>query len=159
MKKNDFHVDTASPVNRRFIQKKQTLLGLALLLTVPQMFSAVIFPVLWVLDAQNGKTVNLTSAAANELYFLVMSVAGVAVLKMMFSEKPFSKTLIQCTRLEGGLIAAASAIFPLLPGYRGSGLTFLFFDGILLLPGLLLIIMAELLKEAFAMQEELNEIL
>lgn len=159
MSKNDFHVDTTSPVNRRFVQKKQTLLGLALLLTVPQMFSAVIFPVIWILDAGKGVQHDPASIAANELYFLVMSVAGVAVLKMMFSEKPFSKTLVQCTRLEGVLIAAASAVFPLLPGYRGSGMTFFFFDGILLLPGILLIIMAELLKEAFAMQEELNEIL
>ena len=77
----------------------------------------------------------------------------------MLSDKTFSKTLVQCTRLEGYLIAVASVIFPLLPGYQASGSTFFFCDLVLLLPGVLLIIMAELLKEAVAMQKELNEVL
>ena len=38
-------------------------------------------------------------------------------------------------------------------------LSFLIFDAVYLLPGVLLIIMSELLKEAFEMQKELNEIL
>ena len=88
-----------------------------------------------------------------------MTIAGISVLKMMLSDKTFSKALVQCTRLEGYLIAVASVIFPLLPGYQASGSTFFFCDLVLLLPGVLLIIMAELLKEAVAMQKELNEVL
>ena len=145
MGKNDFRVDTTSSEKKTFFKKKQTLLGLAFLLTVPQMFSAVVL--------------NVTSIASQELYFLVMTIAGISVLKMMLSDKTFSKTLVQCTRLEGYLIAVASVIFPLLPGYQASGSTFFFCDSVLLLPGVLLIIMAELLKEAVAMQKELNEVL
>lgn len=159
MRKNDFRVDTASHPARKFLQKKQTLLGLAFLLTVPQMFSAIILPVQWIRNAGNEATLSITSLASNELYFLVMTIAGISILKMMISDKTFSGTLVWCTRLEGLLITAASIIFPLLPGYHASGSTFFFCDAVLLLPGLLLIIMSELLKEAFEMQNELNEIL
>ena len=149
MGKNDFRVDTTSSEKKTFFKKKQTLLGLAFLLTVPQMFSAVILPIQWLLGARHGVALNV----------LVMTIAGISVLKMMLSDKTFSKTLVQCTRLEGYLIAVASVIFPLLPGYQASGSTFFFCDSVLLLPGVLLIIMAELLKEAVAMQKELNEVL
>ena len=138
MGKNDFRVDTTSSEKKTFFKKKQTLLGLAFLLTVPQMFSAVILPIQWLLGARQGVVLNITSIASQELYFLVMTIAGISVLKMMLSDKTFSKTLVQCTRLEGYLITVAS---------------------VLLLPGVLLIIMAELLKEAVAMQKELNEVL
>lgn len=37
MGKNDFRVDTTSSEKKTFFKKKQTLLGLAFLLTVPQM--------------------------------------------------------------------------------------------------------------------------
>ena len=55
--------------------------------------------------------------------------------------------------------AISLIVYPLLPGYQASGSTFFFCDSVLLLPGVLLIIMAELLKEAVAMQKELNEVL
>ena len=154
MGKNDFRVDTTSSEKKTFFKKKQTLLGLAFLLTVPQMFSAVILPIQWLLGARHGVVLNVTSIASQELYFLVMTIAGISVLKMMLSDKTFSKTLVQCY-----LIAVASVIFPLLPGYQASGSTFFFCDSVLLLPGVLLTIMAELLKEAVAMQKELNEVL
>ena len=159
MGKNDFRVDTAEQKSRKMLAKNQTLLGLALLLTVPQMFCAVFLPVRWVMDIRNGVSHNVAALASNELYFLVMAIAGAAVLKMMLSDKTFSKTLVWCVRLEGILLAIAAAIFPHLPGYVQSGSTFLIFDAVYLLPGVLLIIMSELLKEAFEMQKELNEIL
>ena len=102
---------------------------------------------------------NIAHLASNELYFLVMSIAGAAVLKMMLSDATFSRTLVRCTRAEGILLAAAAAVFPFLPGYTSSGSTFFFFDAVLLLPGVLLLILAELLAEAFALQTERNEIL
>ena len=157
--KNDFRVDTTAPAEKKFIQKKQGLLGLALLLTVPYMFSAVYFPVRWLLDAENSVMHNAAMLAGNELYFLVMSIAGISIFRMMTSDKTFSKTLTQCTRLEGVLLAAASVVFPFLPGYQASGSTFFFSDMALLLPGVLLLILAELLKEAFEMQKEQTEIL
>ena len=123
------------------------------------MFSAVILPIQWLLGARHGVVLNVTSIASQELYFLVMTIAGISVLKMMLSDKTFSKALVQCTRLEGYLIAVASVIFPLLPGYQASGSTFFFCDFVLLLRGVLLIIMAELLKEAVAMLKELSEVL
>ena len=101
MGKNDFRVDTTSSEKKTLFKKKQTLLGLAFLLTVPQMFSAVILPIQWLLGARHGVALNVTSIASQELYFLVMTIAGISVLKMMLSDKTFSKTLVQCTRLEG----------------------------------------------------------
>ena len=157
--KNDFRVDTTVPSEKKFVQKKQGLLGLALLLTIPYMFSAVYFPIRWFLDAENSIAHNAAVLAGNELYFLVMTIAGVSVFRMMISDKTFSKTLTQCTQLEGILLVAASVVFPLLPGYQASGSTFFFSDMVLLLPGVLLLILAELLKEAFEMQKEQTEIL
>ena len=111
MGKNDFRVDTTSSEKKTFFKKKQTLLGLAFLLTVPQMFSAVILPIQWLLGARHGAVLNVTSIASQGLYFLVMTIAGISVLKMMLSDKTFSKTLVQCTRLEGYLIAVARSAF------------------------------------------------
>ena len=70
MGKNDFRVDTTSSEKKTFFKKKQTLLGLAFLLTVPQMFSAVILPIQWLLGARHGVALNVTSIASQELYFL-----------------------------------------------------------------------------------------
>ena len=83
MGKNDFRVDTTSSEKKTFFKKKQTLLGLAFLLTVPQMFSAVILPIQWLLGARRGVVLNVTSIASQELYFLVMTIAGISVLKMI----------------------------------------------------------------------------
>ena len=157
MRSNDFRVDTTPSASPSILRRRQTLLGLALLLTIPQIISAVYLPIRWALDAKAGAALNIAHLASNELYFLVMSIAGAAVLKMMLSDATFSRTLVRCTRAEGILLAAA--VFPFLPGYTSSGSTFFFFDAALLLPGVLLLILAELLAEAFALQTERNEIL
>lgn len=128
MRSNDFRVDTTPSASPSILRRRQTLLGLALLLTIPQMISAVYLPIRWALDAKAGAALNIAHLASNELYFLVMSIAG-------------------------------AAVFPFLPGYTSSGSTFFFFDAALLLPGVLLLILAELLAEAFALQTERNEIL
>ena len=127
MRSNDFRVDTTPSASPSILRKRQTLLGLALLLTIPQMISAVYLPIRWALDAKAGAALNIAHLASNELYFLVMSIAGAAVLKMMLSDATFSRTLVRCTRAEGILLAAAAAVFPFLPGYTSSGSTFLFF--------------------------------
>lgn len=159
MRSNDFRVDTTPSASPSILRRRQTLLGLALLLTIPQMINAVYLPIRWALDAKAGAALNIAHLASNELYFLVMSIAGAAVLKIMLSDATFSRTLVRCTRAEGILLAAAAAVFPFLPGYTSSGSTFFFFDAALLLPGVLLLILAELLAEAFALQTERNEIL
>ena len=146
MRSNDFRVDTTPSASPSILRRRQTLLGLALLLTIPQMISAVYLPIRWALDAKAGAALNIAHLASNELYFLVMSIAGAAVLKMMLSDATFSRTLVRCTRAEGILLAAAAAVFPFLPGYTSSGSTFFFFDAALLLPGVLLLILAELLR-------------
>ena len=71
------------------------------------MISAVYLPIRWALDAKAGAALNIAHLASNELYFLVMSIAGAAVLKMMLSDATFSRTLVRCTRAEGILLAAA----------------------------------------------------
>ena len=114
MRSNDFRVDTTPSESPSILRRRQTLLGLALLLTIPQMISAVYLPIRWALDAKAGAALNIAHLASNELYFL---------------------------------------------GYTSSGSTFFFFDAALLLPGVLLLILAELLAEAFALQTERNEIL
>ena len=44
MRSNDFRVDTTPSASPSILRKRQTLLGLALLLTIPQMISAVYLP-------------------------------------------------------------------------------------------------------------------
>lgn len=101
MRSNDFRVDTTPSASPSILRRRQTLLGLALLLTIPQMISAVYLPIRWALDAKAGAALNIAHLASNELYFLVMSIAGAAVLKMMLSDATFSRTLVRCTRAEG----------------------------------------------------------
>ena len=98
MRSNDFRVDTTPSASPSILRRRQTLLGLALLLTIPQMISAVYLPIRWTLDAKAGAALNVAHLASNELYFLVMSIAGAAVLKMMLSDATFSRTLVRCTR-------------------------------------------------------------
>ena len=116
MGKNDFRVDTAEQKSRKVLAKNQTLLGLALLLTIPQMFCAVFLPVRWVMDIRDGVSHNVVALASNELYFLVMAIAGAAVLKMMLSDKTFSKTLVWCVRLEGCCLQLRRQFFRICPG-------------------------------------------
>ena len=111
MRSNDFRVDTTPSASPSILRRRQTLLGLALLLTIPQMISAVYLPIRWALDAKAGAALNIAHLASNELYFLVMSIAGAAVLKMMLSDATFSRTLVRCTRAEGILLAAAAAVW------------------------------------------------
>ena len=70
MRSNDFRVDTTPSESPSILRRRQTLLGLALLLTIPQMISAVYLPIRWALDAKAGAALNIAHLASNELYLL-----------------------------------------------------------------------------------------
>ena len=53
MRSNDFRVDTTPSASPSILRRRQTLLGLALLLTIPQMISAVYLPI-WGVASLSG---------------------------------------------------------------------------------------------------------
>lgn len=77
----------------------------------------------------------------------------------------FSKLLVRCVRIIGGMITASSFILPRLSGYRDSGFEIMhsgsvtLIDGSILMIGVLLLIFAGIIKEGFSMQKELDEVL
>ena len=74
MGKNDFRVDTTSSEKKTFFKKKQTLLGLAFLLTVPQMFSAVILPIVEYIDYYNNRRIKLKLNGLSPVQYRIQTV-------------------------------------------------------------------------------------
>lgn len=79
-------------------------------------------------------------------------------MEIKSTQKLFSKKLAFFIRFIGILQIIASAIHPLLG--RDTGFTLLvFFDGNMFTIGLLIFLFGSLLKEAYSMQNEIDEIL
>lgn len=87
------------------------------------------------------------------------------MIKIKIDRTYFSKLLVRCVRIIGGMITASSFILPRLSGYRDSGFEIMHFgsvtliDGSILMIGVLLLIFAGIIKEGFSMQKELDEVL
>lgn len=103
-----------------------------------------------------------------ELIHLCILICFISLIQVAVNGRkgrPFSKILVRCVWLIGGMFAAASIIIPRLEGYRSSGFEVLssgenvFCDGSILFPGLLLIVLGGLLKAGLEMQREVDTIL
>ena len=87
------------------------------------------------------------------------------LVKILVDEKPFSKTLTWCIRIMGVMFMASAVIFPRLSGFQSSGFDifasgdFVLIDGKMLVPGILLIVLGNLVMAGFDMQKEMDEIL
>lgn len=99
------------------------------------------------------------------LIYLVLICCFVSLCRIAYDERPFSRTLVRCLRVIGGLFVLGSFIIPRLSGYQSRGFEFfsfggfVFTDGFILLPGLLTLILSRLIEAGFEMQREKDEIL
>ena len=105
--------------------------------------------------------------------YLCALCSFISLVKIAIDQKPFSKVLTCCIWIIGGMVTAASIVFPRLEGYQSSGFelfsgfkifSFLggsrvLIDGAILLPGLLLITLGFLIKAGFELQRDMDEIM
>lgn len=163
MRKNDFGVDTRSTEKRDFLKRIGVLLGLAIFLTGLCSVAGVVFLIIGVRNEGIG-VLRTFEFWMREFFWLVMLPAFAALVKIALDEKPFSVTLTWSIRIIGFLFVIGAAVFPRLEGYRSSGFEILSykgvgFDGSFLLPGILLIILGNVIMAGFDMQREMDEIL
>lgn len=88
-----------------------------------------------------------------------------SLIMLIINKRPFSKNLTWSIRIIGILFAIAAFVIPRLQGYESSGIeifasgSFVLIDGAILIPGLLLIILGNIIMAGFDMQKEIDEIL
>ncbi|MDO4338876.1 MAG: DUF2975 domain-containing protein [Eubacteriales bacterium] len=164
MKDNDFRTDTNNVIKKNFSEKVGSLLMIATFLTGIGSIGGVWSMISMIKDG-SWSEIGINAFAWRSLMFLCMFCAFIALVKIAIDEKPFSKTLSVCLWIIGGLIIAASIVFPRLSGYRSSGFelfsgkNFVLIDGMILVVGILFIILGSLIKDGFEMQKEMEEIL
>lgn len=99
------------------------------------------------------------------IFYICVLCCFFFMLKIKWSQRFFSNLLVGCIQVIGALITGAAFLLPHLDGYRGTGFSimrfssFILLDGGFLLVGILFLIFARIIKEGFAMQQELDEVL
>lgn len=161
MKKNDFATNTSERPAPLFSRRFNVLLTLTTFLTGIMTVFGISFTVGGLLRTETflpeegGQSVFLW----NVLFFVCMFCFFLCCLEIRKHKKPFSKSVSFCMQFLGILYTVASGVFPVLTG-NDSGFIFLgFFDGTVLTVGLLFFLFGCLLREAFQMQNEIDEIL
>lgn len=164
MRENDFNLDTTVQEKRVFLKKNGILFGAALFLT--GMTSLIGLMALSVMITDSAW--RQTEQAAFAWYMVltvIMILIFVSLVKIVADKKPFSKTLTWSIRMIGILLLIASFTIPRLAGYRSSGYdliawgNYVLIDAAAFIPGLLLIILANIIMAGFYMQKEMDEIL
>lgn len=164
MKENNFKLDTKNPAKKHFLKRIGALFSLSICLTGICGISGLA-GLIYQLFPGNNAGFFTVSVAWKLLYTCIMLLTFVALIKMAIDEKPFSSTLVWTIRLSGFLFLIASFGIPRLHGYQSSGFeilssgSFVLIDGSILIPGLLLVILASVIRAGFDMQKEMDEIL
>lgn len=164
MRSNDFKTDTEPITKRGFPEKVGFLLTVSIFLTGLCSAGGVWFLIRAIRDAVWNE-MGMMAFARKSLTFLCIFCAFLSSVKIAIDEKPFSRTLSICLWIIGGLITAASLLFPRLPGYQSSGFElfssngFVLIDGMILMTGILFFILGSLIQAGFEMQQEMDEIL
>lgn len=164
MSNNDFNMDTALQGKKAYLKKIKVILALAIFLTGVFSLSGVVFLVIGIVDSI-WKDIGMAVFMQKSIIYLSVMCIFVALLKMIFDSKPFSKTLTICIKTIGVIFTVSALLIPQFSGYVSSGFeifscgSFVLLDGTLLTFGLLLIILSALIKIAFEMQTEMDEVL
>ncbi|MDO5424204.1 MAG: hypothetical protein Q4F41_10795 [Eubacteriales bacterium] len=161
---NDFQTDTRKPGKKEFLHRMGGVFTAALFLT--GLYSATgLYFFVRSFSTHPWEEIGAAGFAWKCLTYLTAICVLVSLVKIALDEKPFSRTLAVCVRLIGGMFLAASVVIPHLSGYTFSGFaigkagSFVLADGMILLPGLLLLLLGSLIQAGFDTQKEMDEIL
>lgn len=164
MRENDFYTNTAVYGKKNFLKRIRGILAIAIILT-GICSAGCIWGIICEIQQEPWSGDEMDFFAKFILMSVTMIVLFISLIKIAVDEKPFSQTLTWGIRIIGILFSAASIIIPRIPGYQSSGFeifswnSFVLIDGALLLPGLLLIILGNIIMAGFEMQKEMDEIL
>ena len=164
MSKNDFKTDTKPTGKKEFLHRMSGLFTCAVFLTGLYSIAGGVSCVRNIIS-KSWETTGTVRFVWHLLFYVIVLCAFISLVKIAVDEKPFSVTLTVCIRIIGILFLIASILVPRLPGYQSSGFeifstgSFVLIDGVILIPGLLLIILGGLISAGFEMQKEMDEIL
>ena len=164
MSTSDFKTDTNLYNKKAYLRKIKSILGFSLSLTGMVSASGIIF-ILFGVKHELWNDIGVASFAYQILKYASVTSVFIALLKIVFGDNPFSQTLVICIKSIGIMFTLASFGMPRLPEYTSTGFElfawndFVLLDGGLLTIGLLFIILSTLIKIAFEMQKEMDEIL
>ena len=154
MNKNDFKLNTTEQSSTFPSRKFQILLSLSTFLTGFLTWAGIWYILFGISDMLSPVFLS------NILFYICMACLFISCITMKTQKKPFSKVFSSSIRFIGLLYIAASVVLPNLPNAETPGFVlFVFLDGTLFTIGLLFYLFGSLLKEAFQMQEEIDELL
>lgn len=164
MKENDFNLDTTVREKQVFLKKIRIVFTAALFLTGVLSFLGLMMSA-WGIKNRIWLQMGLADFVWNMVLTAVMILVFVSLVKIAADEQPFSRTLTWSIRMIGILLLTASFVIPRLEGYQSSGYEFLsrgsfvLIDAAIFIPGLLFVILGNIIMEGFSMQKEMDEIL
>lgn len=138
-------------------------LNIALLLTGTQTLVGIIYIMVGI-SGSVWNNIGVVQFAMDIVSYLPMMCVFAALVMLVASEKPFTKTLTVCMRIIAGIYAVAAVILPRLEGYStsfeiinlGNGPLI---DGNMLTIGIVIWVLSTIIKEGFDIQKETEEIL
>lgn len=157
MHENDFTTNIKPKEQKCFSKHFQYLLNCTIILTGLIVCIGVGYIISIFIEIPKGES-GWATFISNILFFISILCCNICCMEIKSTQKLFSKKLAFFIRFIGILQIIASAIHPLLG--RDTGFTLLvFFDGNTFTIGLLIFLFGSLLKEAYSMQNEIDEIL
>ena len=164
MEDNIYKTNVEMKPKRSFSRGFRFLLRLGIFLTGCMSLSAVCF-VGWGISDRIWQEIGACQFARMVVLYGCIVCCFVFLVKIEINKTIFSRLLVRCIRIIGGIVTVASVVLPRLSGYKDSGFTimsyesFTLIDGWILMIGVLLLIFAGIIKEGFSMQNELDEVL
>ena len=164
MEDNIYKTNVEMKPKRSFSRGFRFLLGLGIFLTGVMSLSAVCF-VGWGISDRIWQEIGACQFARMVVLYGCIVCCFVFLVKIEINKTIFSRLLVRCIRIIGGIVTVASVVLPRLSGYKDSGFTnmsyrsFTLIDGWIMMIGVLLLIFAGIIKEGFSMQNELDEVL
>ncbi len=157
MNENDFTTNIKPKEKRGFSKQFRYLLNCVIWLTAMISIIGIGYIVSVFIEIPKGES-GWATFISNLLFFISILCCNICCMEIKSTQKLFSKKLAFFIHFIGILQIIASAIHPLLG--RDTGFTLLvFFDGNTFTIGLLIFLFGSLLKEAYSMQNEIDEIL
>lgn len=158
MNKNDFTTNTKPKEDRCFSKGFRYLLNCVIWLTAIITITGIGYVIYHLFAKTPQNEVEWRLFIFNALFFISMLCCNICCREIKKTQKLFSKRLVFFIHFIGILQIIVSAVHPSLGANTGFTLL-VFFDGNTFTIGLLIFLFGSLLKEAYSMQNEMDEIL